>query len=83
MEAPGFMILLYQMFTIPQEEGIQKLPWPNWLMAILFVRSSPSVNDYSNLYQSDIGTIWEIGRNLTLIFQFQPNRASTISIVLC
>jgi 3-oxo-5-alpha-steroid 4-dehydrogenase 1 len=41
MEAPGFMLLLYIMFTLPQENGIEKLPNTNWLLATLFVRASP------------------------------------------
>ena len=39
MEAPGFMTLLYIMFTLPQENGIKSLPTVNWLMAVLFVCS--------------------------------------------
>lgn len=37
MEAPGFITLLYIMFTLPQQNGIEKLPLANWLMAGLFV----------------------------------------------
>ena len=37
MEAPGFITLLYIMYTLPQQEGIESLPWPNWTMAVLFV----------------------------------------------
>ena len=37
MEAPGFLILLYIMFTLPQKNGIEHLPGANWLMATLFV----------------------------------------------
>ena len=37
MEAPGFITLLYIMFTLPQQNGIEKLPPANWLMAVLFV----------------------------------------------
>ncbi len=37
MEAPGFLILLYIMFTLPPTLGIDKLPPANWIMAALFV----------------------------------------------
>ena len=37
MEAPGFIILLYIMFTLPTELGIAELPWGNWAMAGMFV----------------------------------------------
>lgn len=36
MEAPGFLTLLYIMFTLPEEQGIAELPWGNWIMAGLF-----------------------------------------------
>ncbi|KAI9820567.1 MAG: hypothetical protein M1826_000870 [Phylliscum demangeonii] len=37
MEAPGFMLLLYIMFTLPRETGLtQSLPWANWTMAAMF-----------------------------------------------
>jgi hypothetical protein len=38
MEGPGFLTLLYIMFTLPEEQGIAELPWGNWIMAGLFVR---------------------------------------------
>ena len=37
MEVPGFITLLYVMFTLPQQLGIEKLPRANWLMAGFFV----------------------------------------------
>ena len=37
METPGFVVVLYCMLTIPSNEGLEKLPGANWLMAILFV----------------------------------------------
>lgn len=37
MEAPGFITLLYIMFTLPAQNGIEKLPMANWIMAGLFV----------------------------------------------
>ena len=37
MEAPGFVTLLYIMFTLPEQNGVDKLPGANWLMAALFV----------------------------------------------
>lgn len=46
MEAPGFITLLYTMYTLPRELGISEsgqgfngLPWANWTMAGLFVSS--------------------------------------------
>lgn len=37
MESPGFITLLYIMFTLPGENNINSLPKANWLMAGLFV----------------------------------------------
>lgn len=37
MECPGFMLLLYIMFTLPEELGIEELPWGNKIMAGCFV----------------------------------------------
>lgn len=37
MEAPGFMTLLYIMWTLPEKGGGDGLPWQNWGMAALFV----------------------------------------------
>lgn len=36
MEAPGFMTLLYIMWTLPEKGGGDGLPWQNWGMAALF-----------------------------------------------
>ena len=41
MEAPGFITLLYLMYSLPKQEGIESLPFANWTMAALFV--SPSL----------------------------------------
>ena len=40
MEAPGFITLLYIMYSLPQQEGIESLPFMNWTMAALFVSNS-------------------------------------------
>lgn len=40
MEVPGFLILLYIMYTLPAKLGIQSLPWENYTMAALFVSRS-------------------------------------------
>ncbi|KAF2256423.1 3-oxo-5-alpha-steroid 4-dehydrogenase-like protein [Trematosphaeria pertusa] len=37
MESAGFMTLLYTMFTLPKELGLDSLPWGNWTMAGCFV----------------------------------------------
>ncbi|KAF2737330.1 3-oxo-5-alpha-steroid 4-dehydrogenase-like protein [Polyplosphaeria fusca] len=37
MESAGFIVLLYNMFTLPSELGIEELPWGNWTMAGCFV----------------------------------------------
>ena len=37
MECPGFLVMLYMMFTVPATQGIQKLPLENWVLASLFV----------------------------------------------
>lgn len=42
METPGFLLLLYLMFTLPEMNGIESLPWENKTMATLFVRPSAS-----------------------------------------
>ncbi|KAM0795089.1 3-oxo-5-alpha-steroid 4-dehydrogenase-like protein [Usnea florida] len=36
MEAPGFITLLYLMYSLPKQEGIERLPFANWTMAALF-----------------------------------------------
>lgn len=38
MEAPGFVTLLYIMYSLPKQEGIERLPFPNYIMAAMFVR---------------------------------------------
>ena len=49
MEAPGFLTLLYIMFTLPQMNGIEHLPGANWFMAGLFVRlQTPSISRMVN-----------------------------------
>lgn len=40
MEAPGFITLLYLMYSLPKQEGIESLPFTNWTMAGLFVSTS-------------------------------------------
>lgn len=40
MEAPGFITLLYIMFTLPQINGMKEVPTGNWLMASLYVSCS-------------------------------------------
>lgn len=37
MEVPGFLTLLYCMYTIPKENGLAGLPWENKAMGGLFV----------------------------------------------
>jgi 3-oxo-5-alpha-steroid 4-dehydrogenase 1 len=53
MEVPGFLLLLYLMFTLPEMNGIDKLPWENKAMATLFVRPlppcSPNLTHKANL----------------------------------
>ena len=36
MESPGFISLLYCMWAIPKQQGINGLPWENWTMAALY-----------------------------------------------
>ena len=38
MEAPGFITVLYIMYSLPKQEGIEHLPLANWIMAGMFVR---------------------------------------------
>ena len=37
MEAPGFITLLYIVYSLPKQEGIEKLPFMNYTMAGLYV----------------------------------------------
>ncbi|KAL1846875.1 hypothetical protein VTK73DRAFT_176 [Phialemonium thermophilum] len=37
MESPGFLMLLYNMNTLPRLHGITDLPWQNKVLAGLFV----------------------------------------------
>lgn len=36
MEVPGFITVLYCMFTIPDQLGLDSLPWGNWTMAGIY-----------------------------------------------
>jgi 3-oxo-5-alpha-steroid 4-dehydrogenase 1 len=38
MEAPGFITLMYIMYTLPQDLNLSSLPPTNWVMAGMFVR---------------------------------------------
>lgn len=50
MEAPGFLLLIYLMLTLPEMNGIDNLPWENKIMATLFVRLiSLSLHTKTNL----------------------------------
>jgi 3-oxo-5-alpha-steroid 4-dehydrogenase 1 len=37
MEAPGFILLLYIMWSLPGETGMESVPNANWAMAGMFV----------------------------------------------
>ena len=37
MEVPGFLTLLYIMFTLPEINHMEQVPIGNWLMVALFV----------------------------------------------
>lgn len=41
MEAPGFLTLLYLMKVLPEQHGIDDLPWQNKVLAGLFVSVFP------------------------------------------
>lgn len=41
MEAPGFLTLLYLMKVLPEQHGIDDLPWQNKVLAGLFVSIIP------------------------------------------
>lgn len=43
MEVPGFLTVLYIMYTLPDEIGLVGLPWENTAMGGLFVRFFPSL----------------------------------------
>ena len=56
MEIPALLLLLYTMFTLPQQNELQSpLPWVNWAMAGLYVcaylRISPSQASTSNIHR--------------------------------
>ena len=53
MEAPGFITLLYIMYSLPNQEGIENLPMENWVMAGCFVCSSSSDSSPQKLEQPD------------------------------
>ena len=54
MEAPGFITLLYIVFTLPDQLGIRQLPRANWLMALLFVRIKAFLHDtFTNVASVD------------------------------
>ena len=53
MEAPGFITLLYIMYSLPKQEGIEKLPLENWVMAGCFVRSPSGDFSLRRLEQAD------------------------------
>ena len=37
METPGWLIVLYTMYSLPGQERSEDLPWGNWVMAGMFV----------------------------------------------
>ena len=39
METPGYLIVLYCVYVLPEQEGIDRLPLMNWTMAGMFVCS--------------------------------------------
>ena len=53
MEAPGFITLLYIMYSLPKSERIENLPLENWVMAGCFVRSLSSDSSQQKLEQPD------------------------------
>ena len=53
MEAPGFITLLYIMYSLPKQEGIENLPMENWVMAGCFVCFSSSDSSPQKLEQPD------------------------------
>jgi 3-oxo-5-alpha-steroid 4-dehydrogenase 1 len=42
MEMPGFLTLLYIMYSLPDQVGLSALPWENKAMGALFVRPIPT-----------------------------------------
>lgn len=53
MEAPGFITLLYIMYTLPSELGIKELPWGNKIMAGCFVCHPPPFPKYTKILTMD------------------------------
>lgn len=53
MEAPGFITLLYIMYSLPKQEEIENLPMENWVMAGCFVCSPSSNPSLQRLEQPD------------------------------
>ncbi len=60
MEAPGFMTLLYIMFTLPAQNGIERLPMANWIMAGLFVCFILLLHDIHLLRYANSYTDWNL-----------------------
>lgn len=52
MESPGFILLLYLMFTLPAMNGIKELPLENKIMAALFVSSGSLQKRHHELFNS-------------------------------
>ena len=53
MEAPGFITLLYIMYSLPKQEGIESLPLENWVMAGCFVCFLSGDSSLRRLEQAD------------------------------
>lgn len=59
METPGYAVLLYCIYALPRQEGIEQLPWANKVMAGMFVRCHPTAgfeNSHNYRRQSTIYT---------------------------
>ena len=50
METPGFVTVLYCMYAIPKQEGIESLPTANWVMATIYT--------IHYLYRSWLSAFW-------------------------
>ncbi len=57
MEAPGFITLLYLMYSLPRQEGIQTLPTPNYIMAAMFVRLASNIHKVNAVYETSALTL--------------------------
>ncbi|MCJ1476624.1 hypothetical protein MMC13_005292 [Lambiella insularis] len=81
MEVPGFITLLYIMWTLPKELGLAGLPGVNWLMAALFVNSSLGLS--LNILTDGLQTVHYIYRAILAPLVLNPSMSPIHITVWC